>query len=109
MKTKEQRLRGLIQATHGRFFRIDFVNADYKYRRMIARVGVRKNLTGEGLSYDPLKRKIRIVYDVQKRAYRAVRLDRVVRIKCGQLRYTDKQGWMLKVKDRLPEKDEARP
>lgn len=41
------------------------------------RLGVHKDLTGAGLSYDPAARGNLIVYDMTKRAYRTIRLDAV--------------------------------
>ena len=48
---------------------------------MVCRFGVNKNLTGKGMSYDPLDRGMFCVYDMQKQGYRMIRVDAIDTIK----------------------------
>lgn len=44
-------------------------------REMLGRFGVKKYLTGKGAKYDPKNYSLRVVFDVQKGAYRSINLD----------------------------------
>lgn len=76
----------LIKRTKGRFFRIVFYKRTNGERReMVARTGVHKDLTGEGLKFDPAKRNLKVVYDTGKRGYRMVDLESVCEFQCGKM------------------------
>lgn len=79
--TKIQRVNDEITKTNGRFFSIEFIKRTTgEHRKMNARVGVKKYLKGGNQSYDPASRGLRVVFDTQKREYRAVPLENVYRI-----------------------------
>jgi hypothetical protein len=63
-----------ILATNGRFFSVSFIKKDGTERRMVARLGVKKNIKGIGLRFDPNDHNLMVVYDVHKRAYRMINL-----------------------------------
>jgi hypothetical protein len=52
-------------------------------RNMAARNGVIKHLKGGDLNYDPKKKNLLIVFDMNKKGYRSIPLDRVMEIKVG--------------------------
>ena len=50
----------------GRIFYAEFVKKDGSLRRMTARLGVHKGITGKGMRYDPLERGLLPVFDMDK-------------------------------------------
>jgi hypothetical protein len=63
-----------ILQTNGRFFSVSFIKKDGTERRMTARLGVKKNIKGVGLKFNPSDHNLMVVYDVHKRAYRMINL-----------------------------------
>jgi hypothetical protein len=70
----------LIKSTNGAIFGVSFVKANGETRDMAARLGVRKGLTGKGQAYDPSEYDLLTVYDMQRLAYRMVRLTTLVSV-----------------------------
>ena len=75
----------LIRSTKGRFFKVVFTRKDGTVRVMIARLGVQKNLTGQGLAFNPSDYNLMTVWDVQKRAYRMLNLGTLLSFRSGKL------------------------
>ena len=50
-----------ILQTNGRFFSVSFVKKDGTERRMIARQGVKNNIKGIGLRFDPNNHNLKFV------------------------------------------------
>lgn len=67
-------MREQILATNGRFFSVSFVKKDGTTRKMTARLGVKKNIKGVGLKFDPSEKNLIVVFDVHKKAYRMINL-----------------------------------
>ena len=63
-----------ILATNGKFFSVSFIKKDGTTRKMTARLGVKKNLKGVGLKFDPSEKNLIVVFDVHKKAYRMINL-----------------------------------
>lgn len=78
---KTEIVQSLLKETNGRFFSVEFIKKDGTPRRMLARLGVRKNLKGVGLAYVPEERGNMVVYDMVKRQYRTISMDTVIKIK----------------------------
>jgi hypothetical protein len=70
----------LLKQTGG-IFNVKFYKADGTSRSMNARFGVRKGVTGKGLSYNPSERNNIIVYSMQDRGFRTIKVDRIKTIK----------------------------
>ncbi|CAM6004836.1 unnamed protein product [Sphagnum balticum] len=70
----------LIKSTNGAIFSVSFVKANGETREMTCRLGVRKGLTGKGLTYDPSSYDLLTVYDMTKQDYRAIRLTALKRL-----------------------------
>jgi hypothetical protein len=73
---------------NGRIFNVTFVKQNGEIRRMNARLGVKKNLKGTGLKYDPTSRGNLIVYSMSDKGYRTIKLGSILRIKCNGTVYT---------------------
>jgi len=77
-----EQLRGLLDMTKGRFFRVAFSKrSDGRLRIMNCRIGVTKHLIGGKSSYDAKAHELYLVYDVATRCYKAIPLDRVITVK----------------------------
>lgn len=70
-----------IKKTNGRIFSITFVKKDGSIRKMTARLGVKKDLKGVGLKFDPTERSLVVVFDMHKRAYRMINLQTIISFK----------------------------
>ena len=73
--------RDQILATNGRFFSVSFIKKDGSERKMTARLGVKKNIKGVGMKYDPLERNLIVVFDIHKKAYRMINLLTIFKFK----------------------------
>jgi hypothetical protein len=70
-----------ILATNGKFFSVSFIKKDGTTRKMTARLGVKKNLKGVGLKFDPSEKNLIVVFDVHKKAYRMINLLTIFKFK----------------------------
>ena len=71
-----------IKQTNGKFFSVTFIKADGTERKMLCRLGVHLGINGNGKPSQMSDMNVK-VYDIQKRAWRSFRLDRLVSFKCG--------------------------
>lgn len=85
MDLKQAEVQKAIEATNGRIFFAAFEKKNGKIRRMTARVGVSKGVTGAGMHYIPERRGLKVVYDMDKRDYRMINLAGVLEIKCAEV------------------------
>jgi len=77
----KEELRQSIKSVGGRIFSCNFVKADGTERKMICRTGVKRHLKGGELPFDPVEKGLLPVFDMEKKAYRMIPLDRVLSIK----------------------------
>lgn len=70
-----------ILSTNGKIFGVTFIKKDGSLRNMTARLGVRKNLKGVGLSFNPDERNLIVVFDMRKKAYRMINLSTIISMK----------------------------
>lgn len=70
-----------ILATNGKFFSVSFIKKDGTERRMTARLGVKKDIKGVGLKFNPSERNLIVVFDIHKRAYRMINLSTIFKFK----------------------------
>jgi hypothetical protein len=73
--------RDQILATNGKFFSVSFVKKDGTTRRMTARLGVKKDIKGVGLKFNPSERNLIVVFDIHKKAYRMINLSTILTFK----------------------------
>lgn len=77
----------------GKIFSCKFVKrTDGTVRKMVARTGVAKDLSGEGRSWDPGERGLLPVYDMQAKAYRMIPAEGVIELKSGPRTYRAKNS-----------------
>jgi hypothetical protein len=70
-----------ILATNGRFFSVSFIKKDGSERKMTARLGVKKDIKGVGLKFNPTERNLIVVFDIHKKAYRMINLSTIFKFK----------------------------
>lgn len=74
-------------ANTGRIFFVEFQKKDGTLRRMTARKGVSRGVTGKGMSYRPLGKGYMTVFDMDKGAFRLVNLNTVLRFSVNGEKY----------------------
>lgn len=79
-KTEAKRiLRTLKKKHYQNFFVVEFLKRENsELRRMICRFGVRKHVKGVGLKFKPKEHHLMTCFDVQKKSYRMISLERLV-------------------------------
>lgn len=66
----------------GRIFSVDFRKRETEAERhMVCRLGVKRGVVGVGMAYNPKDRRLVVVWDMQRWAYRMVNLDTVWRVR----------------------------
>ena len=76
-----------LYASNGRIFHVIFTKKNGEVRRMTARLGVHKGVTGKGMRYNPLERGLLPVYDMDKSDWRMVNLKTLRRLSVDHERY----------------------
>jgi hypothetical protein len=74
-------MRDQILATNGKFFSVSFIKKDGSERKMTARLGVKKDIKGVGLKFNPSERNLIVVFDIHKKAYRMINLSTILTFK----------------------------
>jgi len=72
----------VIHDTHGKIFAAKFIKKDGSTRKMIARIGVSKNLKG-GSNGASAKNNLVTVYDMAKGGYRMINLKTLLTLKAN--------------------------
>lgn len=86
--TQEQAAKLVADYSSSLIFSVTFVKRTTGELRIInCRKGVHKNLTGQGMRYDPSTKNLVTVWDLQKQAYRMVSLDSIQSIRMGGVEY----------------------
>lgn len=82
-------VRNVIQKSNGQIFTVAFrKRSNGEIRIMNARLGVQKDLTGKGMSYNPKSHGLMTVFDMQKQEYRMVDTEAVIWAKVNGTTYT---------------------
>lgn len=76
-------LKQMVLGSKGKFFVVEFIKKDKSLRRMRARLGVKKGLTGTGRSLE--KDNLITVYDIEAHQYRIVNLETLKSFRCGNV------------------------
>ena len=79
-----------INKNKGNIFSVVFLKKDGSVRKMICRSGVKKYINGKGMSYDPSKRGLMVVFDMQKEQYRMINLKTISNINMKGVQYNVK-------------------
>jgi len=81
MNTQRQIINAMIDSAGSTIFNVEFIKKDGSIRKMQARTGVQKGLTGAGSSYGQAAKDTYVtLYDMQKGAYRSVNRDTIQKL-----------------------------
>jgi hypothetical protein len=80
-------INALKKTIGNQFFKATFIKKDGTLRDMIARLGVKKHLKGGEKSYNSEDFNYLTVFDMQKRQYRTINLNTLVKIKINGVTY----------------------
>ena len=75
-----QEAKDKILGSGGRLFKVGFTKANGEIRYMVARIGVKKGVKGEGLGYDVDKAGVLVVYSMDSKWFRSVKVDSIFRL-----------------------------
>tara|TARA_B100001093_G_C26752459_1_gene981808 strand:+ start:362 stop:631 length:270 start_codon:yes stop_codon:yes gene_type:complete len=77
----------LKEMQSGKIFTAEFVKKDNTKRIMNCRTGVKKYVSGKGLSFDPMAKSLLPVFDLQKKQYRFINLSTLISVTIKQKKY----------------------
>ena len=76
------RTEAIAEIMSGRFTSVECVKrSDGSTRKMLCRYGVWKHANGNGQAFDPVEKKLLVVYDLQAKGYRSIGVDGITRVK----------------------------
>lgn len=78
----------LEELRNGRIFNVTFTKTDGSLRKMNARLGVKKHTNGKGLRYNALDAGNLIVFSMNDKGYRTIKIKNILEIKCNGKVYT---------------------
>lgn len=91
--TRDEARKLIENENSGKIFTVTFVTrGDQTKRKMNCRTGVKKNVKGTGLRFDPSKNNLKPVYDVKKKEHRFVALENITEIKMNKKVYSVAQS-----------------
>ena len=89
LKISRKQATDLIKGSRGRVVGVQFIKRSTgEARKMSARTGVVKYLTGEGLKFSPSKKNLVAVFDMNKQGYRMINLEGLTHLKMEGKEYT---------------------
>ena len=77
----------IINKSNGRIFSAIFIKKDGTIRRMKCRLSVKKGITGKGMAYNPIKRGLLPVFDMDKNAFRMININTLTALKVNGEKY----------------------
>tara|TARA_Y100001963_G_C6476099_1_gene306748 strand:- start:187 stop:465 length:279 start_codon:yes stop_codon:yes gene_type:complete len=86
-KITRDNLFNLICKNKNNIFSVVFLKKDGSIRRMLCRFGVKKHLKGGSLKFDPIKKGLLVVFDMQKKGYRMLNLKTISYINMKGVEY----------------------
>ena len=93
--TKDQ-LRYILKNSKGKIMTVVYKKNNGQLRVLNTRTGVKQNITGQGLAYDPDRYGYIVVWDMQKRNYRTVNPQTASKLSAGGKTYTIKENTQMK-------------
>lgn len=79
---KKTRVETFLDATEGgKIFSATFEKKDGTIRTINCRRDVKKGVTGKGLSFDPMSKGLLVVYDMHRKGFRMINLDKLIEAK----------------------------
>lgn len=69
-----------VAGEKGHLFTVSFIKKDGTPRTMRARLGMQRDLTGDGMAYNPADFRLLTVWSADSQGYRNIPLDRVTEV-----------------------------
>ncbi len=89
----------ILKQTNGKFTNVTFVRStDTKSGKAgelstrVFRTKVTKGVKGTGMSYDPATKGLIVLYSQTNKCHRTIKVDNIVRVKCGQIDWHKTEG-----------------
>lgn len=89
-------LRYILKNSKGKIMTVVYKKKNGELRTINLRTGVKQNITGKGMSYDPDTHGYVIVWDMQKKNYRTLNPNTATLLKAMGKTYTIKEGAVMK-------------
>ncbi|QOP42489.1 hypothetical protein FJR45_00365 [Sulfurimonas sediminis] len=86
MQVSRYKVDEIIKSTHGKIFSCEFIKKDGSIRKMVARLGVAKNLKG-GKNGASVKNSLITVWDMVAGGYRMINLSTLTALKVAGVTY----------------------
>lgn len=86
MQVSRYKVDEVIKSTGGKIFACEFVKKDGSVRKMVARLGVRKNLKG-GRNGAGVQNSLVTVWDMVAGGYRMINISTLIALKVGGVAY----------------------
>ena len=86
MQVSRYKVDEVIKSTHGKIFSCEFIKKDGSLRKMVARLGVVKNLKG-GVNGASNKNSLVTVFDMVAGGYRMINLSTLTTLRAGGVAY----------------------
>ena len=77
----------LNEINKGKIFTAEFIKKDGSRRTINCRTGVKKYSNGKGLNFNPIKKNLLPVFDLQKKEYRFINLSTLISVTIKQKKY----------------------
>lgn len=85
-ETAKQLIFDTLNVNNGQIFGVQFVKKDGSIRDMVARLGVKKGVTGEGMKYNPADFNLITAFDMHIKKHRHISVDTLTQLKInGQI------------------------
>ena len=82
-KAKQKRIMAIIRSTEstGHIFGVEFIKrSDGTLRKMQARLGVKKGVTGKGLKFDPKAKGLIVAYEMPHGRFRMIPVENITHL-----------------------------
>jgi hypothetical protein len=76
-QSKKEYYRDLIRSSNGKIFHVEYFKKGGEFRKMNARIGVKKGVNGKGLKYDPFEKGYLVAFDMEKDGFRNINLNTI--------------------------------
>ena len=78
---------GIINKSNGKIFKAVFLKKNGDVRHMLCRTNVKKGILGKGMSYNPIKKGLLPVYDMEKNGFRMININKIICLKVNGVNY----------------------
>lgn len=80
-ETAKQIIFDTLNINNGQIFGVQFIKKNGSIRDMVARLGVSKGVTGEGMKYNPADFNLITAFDMQKNEHRHISVGTITKLK----------------------------